>query len=346
MSDIVGIAVALLVAGLFRLSLIAVFATACAAQEVASVDSSARGITNGTNDDADLGVVALLSGGRAVCTGTLISPRVVATAGHCIGPADSIFIGSEPDTGLGTEIPIADQRAHPGFDLSTLENDIGLLLLSDEAPPEATPWPLVRRPIDESFVDQPLRLVGFGRTGAIDTEPPRKREGTSVIAEVLEARFRFGPTPSQTCSGDSGGPAFMTIDGQEQLGGVTSSGDPACAERAFDTRIDIHVLDFIDPFLRETAENSASFGDDCVYDAQCTTGRCFANDTGRFCSISCSDDGDCPAAMFCGSGGDAVCEPLPAARATSGCSTSSRGAGQMALLALALVALSLWRRRH
>jgi hypothetical protein len=317
-------------------------AVGCVAEDAAQIDVFTQPITGGTPTTGDLGVVALLAGGQPLCTGTLISARVVVTAGHCIGPSTEVFFGSAPPT--GETIAIAEQIAHPEFDISNLTNDIGLLLLADEAPPAATPWPLVRRPLDQSFVGAPLRLVGFGRTSSTDVEPTQKREGTSVIAEVEEARFRFGPSPSQTCSGDSGGPAFLTIDGQEQLGGVTSSGDPQCAERAFETRVDIHAQTFI----AETAENSATLGDDCLYDAQCTTGRCFADETGAFCSITCGDDNDCPDLMFC-RGGDGVCEPVPASRVTSGCSATGGDAGwAAALLALFAIAImpSAARRRR
>src|SRR5436190_1819679 len=128
--------------------------------------ASSSAVTNSTPTDGDPGVVALLRGGALVCTATLIAPRVLLTAGHCLAAS-----------GAGIA----------------------------------------------------LRLVGFGRTGATDTSAPRKREGTSLIASLAANDFAFAPSPSQTCEGDSGGPAFATLDGAERVVGVTSSGDPQCA---------------------------------------------------------------------------------------------------------------------
>src|SRR5262245_66543983 len=41
-------------------------------------------ITNAADDDGDLGVAALLHGGTLVCTATLVTPRVLLTAAHCL----------------------------------------------------------------------------------------------------------------------------------------------------------------------------------------------------------------------------------------------------------------------
>src|SRR5713101_5621899 len=71
----------------------------CAACEPeTALDHQTLEVTHGTEDDGDPGVVALRRGGAVVCTGTLISARVVVTAGHCVVPRkpDSVVFGAAP----------------------------------------------------------------------------------------------------------------------------------------------------------------------------------------------------------------------------------------------------------
>jgi hypothetical protein len=277
---------------------------ACAADpESAGVESMA--ITNGTATDGDPAVVALLLGDTPVCTATLISDRVLLTAGHCALPGMRAFFGSVPGE-AGIQIDIVDARPHPSFSFDGLVNDVAVLLLAEPAPAGITPIPLRSSPLGPSFVGVAIRLVGFGATGsaAEDEEPTRKREGWSVIESVEESTFAFGPSPSQTCVGDSGGPAFAFIDGVEVLIGVTSSGDAQCAAGARDMRVDVYAASFVLPYVAETSPGTKAVGERCYYDAHCDSASCrFPEDAPNvgYCSVSCSSSADCPPAMECAS---------------------------------------------
>src|SRR5207245_1849757 len=86
-------------------------------------------------------------------------------------------------------------------------------------------------------------LTGTSLTGAPRLVPPRLDDFSNLLAHI-------GNSGQQTCHGDSGGPAFQTLNGAERIIGVTSFGSDfsatqVCFRGGQDTRID-RVLAFID----------------------------------------------------------------------------------------------------
>jgi secreted trypsin-like serine protease len=204
-------------------------------------------------DEGDPAVVAVNDlnvdcqrAGAPTCTGTLIAPDVVLTAGHCVGelPAESfgVLLGAQADLGPGelgaglegAFFQVAEIRLHPGFDPGSLANDVALLRLDGEA--AAPPALMFEGPLEPSFVGATARVVGFG----LAEEKPAsvKRQGTVVVTEVSPLELVYGSGPSMTCSGDSGGPLFVTVDGVEYLAGVTSRGDTRCADYGVAIQVD------------------------------------------------------------------------------------------------------------
>jgi hypothetical protein len=299
--------------GLARRWIGIVLALSCPGCDAAGdAPSRAHTITEGTADDGDPGVVALVeTNGLLRCTGTLVAPRAVLTAAHCAIEAGNhtAFFGSEID-GPGESFAIIDFRAHPGYSGETGRDDIAVLFL-DAAPP-VTPALLPDRALDAAFVGANVRLVGFGQTAADTDDSGLKREGIATVSQLDDTELELVPAPSQTCLGDSGGPAFAVIDGVEVLVGVTARGDPDCALYAISTRVDAHLASFVQPYLDETAPGSAQLGEPCLYAAQCQSGVCaIAPDEPliRYCSRSCGRDADCPDEMECN---DEMCAyPLP-----------------------------------
>src|SRR5690242_2690234 len=69
------------------LMLLVAACVAPASEPAPKTKSSYQPIVGGTIDNGDPAVPAIYIGG-GLCTGTLISPHVILTAGHCISPAN------------------------------------------------------------------------------------------------------------------------------------------------------------------------------------------------------------------------------------------------------------------
>ena len=216
-------------------------------------------ILDGTPTDGDPAVVAINNlaaapcerAGIPTCTGSLIGPDLVLTAAHCItdlsGSALGVLTGATAEYGQGAVgeglegilFAVSEVISHPDYDPLTLDFDVGLLRLS--TPIDAPMVPLATT-LDATLLDMPARVVGYGGS---NTPPPfHKQEGIVLVSELDAHKLTYTPGPSLTCSGDSGGPVFMDVEGVETLVAVTSSGDPDCADHGTAIRIDV-VADFI-----------------------------------------------------------------------------------------------------
>ena len=248
--------------------------SACAAPvEPASVSLSEttgtarQEIVDGDDDDGDKAVVALLQNGKVYCTGVLITGNVIATAAHCVTPSppEQIYFGSDPRTKKGTFIAVTTTRIHPQFDEDSLENDVAAVGLAATAP--VAPLNIITTEFDQSFVGREIRLIGFGAPGPDATTDLWKRSGTTSITSYTDDDFRFRPAPSQTCLGDSGGPALARVGDHEAVIGLTSSGDSNCMTYGRDMRIGRYL-----PFLQGYAKAySIPTGPSSVDNAGCST---------------------------------------------------------------------------
>lgn len=214
------------------------------ARDEEPVATTQQAITNAGDDLGDPAVVALLFEGKVFCTGVLVTASVVATAAHCVTPTppDQVYFGTDPASKKGTFIAAADTMVHPEFDEESLVNDVALIGLAGKAP--VAPVRVLMKPFDASFVGLEVRIVGFGSPAVGRENDLRKRVGTTRIKSYGADDFRFQPGPSQTCNGDSGGPAFAMIDGKEAVVGLASSGDSGCKEYGRNTRMDTYVSFF------------------------------------------------------------------------------------------------------
>jgi hypothetical protein len=262
----------------------------------------AHAITNGTLDTGDPAVATF-----GACSGTLIAPRVLLTAAHCVWSLD--VLSQRAVFGDGIHAPVRQERlilegrVHPDFDPATLQNDIAVVLL-DQAPDGIDPVPLRALPIDDSLIGSTLRLVGFGVTMA--NAPPEdfglKRQGTASLRAYLATGLVDDPTPSSACQGDSGGPALLSVGGVEYVAGVISRGDLSCGSFGVATRVDPYVSSYIEPYLAAVQPGGTPVGGSCASSEQCVSHACATapDDLNlHYCTADCSAYSGCPAGMGC-----------------------------------------------
>lgn len=197
--------------------------------------------------------VAVGGSGGFCCTGTLIGPNVVLTAGHCHegGCAAKIFVGNDSNVpATGRVVNVKTAIRHPGYNALTLANDLAVLILDETL--DTTPAPLAATADIEAtpFV----RLVGYGftETGVFGVQAKVDVFVATADCAAAGEQSLFGCHPSNelvaggnghdSCNGDSGGPAFVLKDGKRHLAGATSrataNSQVACGDGGIYVRVD------------------------------------------------------------------------------------------------------------
>jgi secreted trypsin-like serine protease len=192
------------------------------------------------------------------CTGTLIAPDVVLTAGHCQKLHSRIFVGNDVER-PGREYRVKRHVRHPGWN-GNLANDLMLLILEQ---PVKGVEPRVLAPTSRIDAATDGRVVGFGTTDLGGTTGYGRKQQTDVpiVSRACNGKVKSKKDSAvygchvgkelvagkpllnhDTCRGDSGGPLYIAQGKTWLLAGVTSRGTDLatnmCGDGGVYTRVD------------------------------------------------------------------------------------------------------------
>ena len=184
--------------------------------------TSGPAILNGSACSPDRSSIVLLNlrgiGAGGQCTGTVVGPRAILTAAHCLDEGvGEVRVWLGPPS---PEIVAASFVFYPGYVFNRPDvYDVGVVFMSEDLPRN----PVAILTSRDARSGETAIIAGWGRdqfeAGAT------LRAGSTTLSSVSATFLRtlYQPPSSSVCSGDSGGPILLQEGGVWTIGGITSA---------------------------------------------------------------------------------------------------------------------------
>jgi endonuclease G len=220
--------------------------------------------------------VAVL-GSSGTCTGTLIAPDVVLTAGHCanIKPVQVIANTTDYSQDGGVRVQVAKTVAYPNWQT---EYDVAVLVLASRIEGVAPRKVGTSCTFEEFSRSTAVRLVGFGATDTsgqvantqlmqamtevVDPECTGGQGCKQAVAPGGEF-VAGGSSGADSCFGDSGGPVYLDTSRGAVVVGAVSRGvdgaDTPCGGGGIYVRTD-KLIDWIEQTTERAIEQDGCEG--------------------------------------------------------------------------------------
>lgn len=253
---------------------------------------------NGVHHGAVAALLVDLGSVSALCSGTVVDESLVLTAAHCVVDEDDALVAPEAivvffgETLDPPETPRAVSQVDmvPGYSSTAWDKDLAMLRLTEPQPANVEPIPFLPRNLALTGQDLGLAVewVGFGRD---ENGATGRRLRTELTLDHLCSGIACNDNtglelpsvpnilcsvndPTGICSGDSGGPLFVTVDGQRYVAGASSFGDSECKVFGCAARTDLQddfIIDFIEGRLPDSNNGGSAGGG-------CSGGGCLSGD--------------------------------------------------------------------
>lgn len=312
---------------------------------LAHATDAAPKIVNGEDESEHPAVVSLGAdfGSQrfSLCTGSIITTRIILTAAHCgqdipdsiLQSAGRAYLGeriSQPDH----ELRLETMRLHPDYvELvpgpggNVSEYDIAIVVLAEDSPVE--PISIHLDAVTDEDLGREMLSVGFGASSGSGSGSGTKRSATLLLDDYddqhLYTDANTNPEGGNICSGDSGGPQMLQADdGVWEQWAVHSWGLQGCGGLSASARTDV----------------AADWLLDQIEEVHGTTDLCEAR--GLYADDICDDD--CDADPACAVAEVEADDADDAEEGKGGCAVAPAPAGLGALALAALLGVSRRRR--
>lgn len=185
--------------------------------------------------------VGISYAGDLICTGTLVAPRLVITAGHCVVDKQAELY--QVHFGNGDEAEFREQglsvlrvEASPYYRVDVGSHaDVAFLLLSQASQEKTIAVATDPDELRELLTPgKQATVVGFGVRNNETGEAGIKYLGPATVKWQAGNEVWMGDAKGDSCSGDSGGPAYGRLaNGEWRVFGVTSRGPSPCGMDAW-----------------------------------------------------------------------------------------------------------------